>query len=405
MIWRAGFSIIISLLLASCATQDPSSLAYGKRDVGIDEAFVLPANYSVVGITSERASNAMTQTIVLSTKAYNSGENYFRVTLMGPVNSEGAGEQTLSYTALTEGRISRELRSQMPGIAMSRSPFYVQNNYGAFSYATGTTTGGDQCIYAWQQIRAPAHTQNFFQNRGRIDLRLRLCETGASQEKLLATMYEFTINSTIAASSWNPYGEPAGPSPELGRPGNPLLAPAVQTNLNGLYPATDLNAARLNAAQNQQDMQAEQKPVIRRPKTQYQQAAQQSPAEMQPLYQPVAPVYNPASHYPQAPVVVPPPQAQPHATNSGVPSGGQAAAPIVQSPVSQPPQIQVPSPNMAPNIAGSATQPVAVPRAPSQPVSTIIVPSPCKTAPHQGSGNGQPSSNINAADAANVVCP
>ncbi|MBX8827501.1 cellulose biosynthesis protein BcsN, partial [Ochrobactrum sp. SFR4] len=66
--------------MASCATKDPSSLAYGKREIGIDNAFVLPADRSVVGITQERASNAITQTIALNTNSALSGENFFRVT-------------------------------------------------------------------------------------------------------------------------------------------------------------------------------------------------------------------------------------------------------------------------------------------------------------------------------------
>lgn len=341
VIWRPCLFILSALLLASCATRDPSSLAYGKSDVGIDEAFLLPADRSIIGITQERASNAITQTIALNTNSGQSGENFFRVTFIGPVNPEGASEHTLSYMPLTEGRITRELRSEMAGIAMSRSPYYVQNNYGPFSYATGTTSGGDSCIYAWQQIRSAPNTQNFFQNRGRIDLRLRLCETGATQEKLLAAMYEFTINATIGVSSWNPLGEPAGPSPELGRPGNPLLAPSVNSNLSGPFPATDLNTDRLNTA-----LQKTDRPTPARSTTpSVRSAPQRAPEIIQPTSLPAV-----NSLYPQAPVIVPAPQ--------------QVNA-MPQAP-------QVPSPSAIQNPQGSP--------------STIVVPSPCGSANNQSSG-------------------
>lgn len=399
--WRACFFILSGFLLASCATRDPSSLTYGKRDVGIDEAFILPADRSVVGITQERASNAITQTIALSTNAAASGENNFRVTFFGPVNSEGASEHSLSYTALTEGRISRELRTEMAGIAMTRSPYYVQNNYGPFSYATGNSSTGDSCIYAWQQIRAPAHTQNFFQNRGRIDLRLRLCETGASQEKLLATMYEFTINSTIAAGGWNPYGEPASPSPHLGRPGNPLLAPSVNSNLSGPFPASDLNTERLNTSQQAAAIRHVQQsaPNARRMAPAPQRASVVQAPPMQDYYPPVAQPYA-VNPYPQAPITAPstvtvpaPQQVAPAQVRSIVPQVGQpaSAATVYQAPQT----LQVPSPVSG---QGNIIR-VPAPAASAFPAtgSALVVPSPCKVANNQSSGT--PAGNTA------VVCP
>ncbi|MBB6262265.1 hypothetical protein FHS77_002837 [Paenochrobactrum gallinarii] len=358
--------ILFCFILASCATRDPSNLTYGKRDVGIDAAFILPADRSVIGITQERASNGITQTIALSTNSSHSGENFFRVTFFGPVNAEGASENTLSYSQLTESRITRELRTEMAGVAITRSPYYVQNNYGPFSYATGTTSGGDSCIYAWQQIRAPAHTQNFFQNRGRIDLRLRLCETGTSQEKLLATMYEFTINATIGVSSWNPLGEPAGPSPELGRPGNPLLAPSVNSNMSGPFPASDLNTDRLNTTLQSTDSSAVSRSVLPAPKR----SAINQPAQMPDDYSPVTQPY--AVHtYPQSPVTVPAPQQ----INSAVTSVNHLPQPLqVLSPTMA--QVQTAAPLFVPApVQGQVMNPPAV-----------VVPSPCRLATNPSSG-------------------
>ncbi len=356
--------LITAFILTACATQDPNAIAYGKRDIGIDEAFVLPANRSIVGITQERASNAIVQTIALNTNSARAGGNYYRVTFFGPVNSAGASENTLSYQSLTEGRISRELRTEMAGITMVRSPYYVQNNYGPFSYATGTTASGESCIYAWQQIRSPSHTQNFFQNRGRIDLRLRLCETGASQEKLLASMYEFTINATIATSGWNPYGEPAGPSADIGRMGSPLMAPSVKSNLSGVFPASDLHTDRLNNAVSKAETAA---PARRMPAAQP--AYVNQPKAEPDYYPPVQQTYT-TSSYPQAPVVVPAPQLS---NTAPVQQRAMPVPPVYAVPPAQPVQIQVPSP--------VATQ------TPQVTPAAVIVPSPCKHPPNSTSTN------------------
>lgn len=357
-------------ILAACATSDPRSLDYGKREVGIDEAFVLPSNHSVVGITQERASNGITQTISLSTNSGYSGANYFRVTMMGPVDPTGASEHSLSYQPLTDGRISRELRTEMAGITMARSPFYVQNNYGPFSYATGKTAGGDSCIYAWQQIRSPAAAKNFFQNRGRIDLRLRLCETGATQEQLLASMYEFTINATIAVNGWNPYGEPAGPSADIGRMGNPLMAPGVNSSLSGIYPTADLNAARLNAAAYEATTAPPRAAAVQKPAPALRQSSQ-------PAYTENAQQVTLPSHYTPPQVTVPAPQQAAAAT-------GLSAKSVKKAPLGTPQKMRI-----VPAATGDAQVSAPDKGLPDTglPDTGLIVPPPCKLPTNSSSGS------------------
>jgi hypothetical protein len=99
--------------------------------------------------------------------------------------------------------------------------FYVQNSYGPFGYAFGRGAGTDLCLYAWQQVRAPTGTISPFANYGSIQIRLRACEAGATEQKLLAIMYNFTILGAVDAGGWNPYGEPGPVSPALGGIGAP----------------------------------------------------------------------------------------------------------------------------------------------------------------------------------------
>lgn len=81
---------------------------------------------------------------------------------------------------------------------------YLQNGYGAFSYAAGKGRGIDTCLYGWQDIRSPESMRQDFRNLGRIKVRLRLCQSGASVEQLLTVMYNYTITGTYASQSWNP---------------------------------------------------------------------------------------------------------------------------------------------------------------------------------------------------------
>ena len=115
--------------------------------------------------------------------------------------------------------ISRELRGTLPGIAMRRSDNYVQNRYGPFGFASGQSQSGDTCIFAWQRIRPAESQTRWLTGRGTIQICLRLCDLHLNEEQLLAFMYGFSINAAFNDYSWNPYGEPAGPASDLGRPG------------------------------------------------------------------------------------------------------------------------------------------------------------------------------------------
>src|SRR5690606_7000197 len=122
------------------------------------------------------------------------------------------------------------MRQLLPGVAMRRSPLYAQNSYGPFGYATGTYGDGDLCLYGWQRI-APSGPAGLSGSRGAIQVRLRLCQTGAREQALLAVMYGYTINAALSGSGWNPYGSPPPADPRLGTIGqliHPLGASASQ---------------------------------------------------------------------------------------------------------------------------------------------------------------------------------
>lgn len=216
--------IILTLGLTGCASREGVRLSDTATTVPDETALALPApgGPAIVNIVERRFSNGTQQDIFLFTSASTPGQNVMRVQLFGPVGSQLDGQKSLGYSSIRLSDIAKEMRHEFPGIALKQSPLYLQNNYGPFSYAYGSGRGNDACLYAWQQIRSPAEARTVFQNRGTIQVRLRLCEEGASEEKLLSTMYGYTIRGAFNAAGWNPYGEPPSVDPTLGRTGNPI---------------------------------------------------------------------------------------------------------------------------------------------------------------------------------------
>jgi hypothetical protein len=223
--WRyllAAFAITPAL--AGCGARDGVRLSDTAVTVPDETAFALPppSGPAIVNIVERRFSDSTQQDIFLFTSASTPGQNVLRVQLFGPVGLHMDGQKGLGYSSIRASEIAKEMRRELPGIGLTQSPLYLQNNYGPFSYAYGRGHGNDACLYAWQQIRSPEEARTVFQNRGTIQVRLRLCEEGASEEKLLSTMYGYTIRAAFNARGWNPYGAPPSVDPTLGRTGNPI---------------------------------------------------------------------------------------------------------------------------------------------------------------------------------------
>lgn len=218
----------MSLLLLGGCTAPQLQLTTGTRNLPVEESFVLPAPGTVAALAliEKRYTNAIQQDLFLSTSGTTPGQNYIRTQFYGTKTDVPFRDNSLGYKAITTARVSEEMRRELPGIRMVRSPYYVQNNYGAFGYAFGHSGASDLCLYAWQQIRSPAGTVSLIANYGAIQVRMRICQTGATEQSLLALMYSYTINATVGTSGWNPYGEPQGAPTTLGRTGSPIYPKA-----------------------------------------------------------------------------------------------------------------------------------------------------------------------------------
>lgn len=222
----AAIIILPSIALALAGCNNPGGIrpSGAPKMLPPEEALIFPppGGPEVINVISRTFSNAVQQEVILRSDARTPGQNYLKVELFGPQRAEDTGKDSLTSSSLRASSISREIRSAFPGAQLSTSSEYLQNAYGAFSYASGRGAGDDTCIYAWQRIRSPESMRQGFQNLGRINVTLRLCQSGVTTRDLLAVMYNYTITGSYDAEGWNPYGTAQKPPEGMGRSGNPI---------------------------------------------------------------------------------------------------------------------------------------------------------------------------------------
>ncbi|MBN9274834.1 MAG: cellulose biosynthesis protein BcsN, partial [Mesorhizobium sp.] len=88
----------------------------------------------------------------------------------------------------------------------------------------GRGAGDDGCLYGWQQIRSDVADRDRMRDLGMIQIRLRVCQAGASEKDLVEMMYGYTIVGGFSGATWNPYGTPASVDSQVGG-GEPLRVP------------------------------------------------------------------------------------------------------------------------------------------------------------------------------------
>ncbi|MGS1096723.1 cellulose biosynthesis protein BcsN (plasmid) [Aquamicrobium terrae] len=212
---------VLAVVVAACAQPNRLERSSLTESLPAQQALVLPppGGPAVVGVIERRYSNAIQQDVVLAAETAVPGQNLLRIQAFGPVGS--GGTTALVDRHLSGAAIGREMRGLLPGVAMRRSALYAQNAYGPFGYATGRHGKSDLCLYAWQRIAA-SQANAPLGSRGTIQIRLRVCRAGATEQALLAIMHGYTINASFAGSGWNPYGPPSPADPRLGRTGQPI---------------------------------------------------------------------------------------------------------------------------------------------------------------------------------------
>jgi len=217
---------VTAMAAAGCAARPGVGIATTSVIVPASSALVVPApgTSSIVSVVQRQYTNAVEQQVALSTSAATPGQNFLSIQAFGPVETVAMPGGTLAFKPVRHSAIQSEIRTYFPGRALAISSNFVRNGYGPFGYAYGRGAGNDGCLYGWQQIRSDEADRNKLNSLGMIQIRLRVCEAGASEKDLVELMYGYTIVGGFAGATWNPYGTPASVDGEIGG-GEPLRVP------------------------------------------------------------------------------------------------------------------------------------------------------------------------------------
>jgi hypothetical protein len=215
-------AIAVLTTVAACAGRSDLGYASLMSEVPATRAIVVPppGGPSVVAVLQRQYQDGLSQEIALSTASLTSGQNAFYVSLLNNTAGNMDIPDTLSLPSMTPDRIQNEMEERIPGVEMQTSLVYVQNKFGPFGFATGRSSAGDLCLYAWQRI-APGEPAIFVPG-GAVSVRLRLCDADASVDQLLRVFYGYTIAAYYRQESWNPYGEPPSPPAHFGEKDAPM---------------------------------------------------------------------------------------------------------------------------------------------------------------------------------------
>ncbi|UYN99171.1 MAG: cellulose biosynthesis protein BcsN [Devosia sp.] len=190
---------MLSLLvagLAGCSTtrELPPQEA---RIVTPADAMIMPpvGGPAISKVVSTTYPNALKQDISLVTQARTPGENKISVILFEGAGGDGS-DARLKDVPFTQVNLTEEALAAWPDTGMAVSPYYVQNAYGPFGYAIGKPANGDTCIYAWQRIE-PTTRPSGSVGRGTIFIRLQLCKQRATEQELLAVMYQLRLDVSV----------------------------------------------------------------------------------------------------------------------------------------------------------------------------------------------------------------
>lgn len=210
--------------LAGCADKGGIQTSGAPQMVAAEQAMIFPppGGPEIMAVINYNYTNAVKQDVLLRSEGTTQGQNYLKIELFGPQSQGGTVTDGLDFAGTRASQIAREIRREFPGKRISMSQEYLQNSYGAFSYAVGNGHGSDLCLYGWQEIRSKQDMRQGLRNLGKINVRARLCQPSATVQELLSLMYNFTITGNYANPTWNPYGTPQSPDAGIGRSSNPI---------------------------------------------------------------------------------------------------------------------------------------------------------------------------------------
>ena len=176
---RKILSVLTLLCLHGCNTvEDPflesmngsMPVSSGNRELPVDlaSASLTGLGEMPIGLHQTSVDASTRQILIWANTTTIAGENTLTISQSPP-----------SRSSLQRGpdrsEITRSLRSEFPGVAMSVDPSLRQNAYGVYGTATGKLGQKGGCVYAWQNID---------RTNSIVDLRLRYCHASLGPERL-----------------------------------------------------------------------------------------------------------------------------------------------------------------------------------------------------------------------------
>jgi hypothetical protein len=253
--------VMMALIASGCAAQRTIVENSGARAVPTDHAFVSlgPGGPAILSVIQSDYANATRQTIALATRGKTPGENQLRVDVFGVKNDNIPLDSSLPDLPLKEAELAAEAQDALPDVSLRVSNVYLQNRYGPFDYSVGKTAQGDTCVYGWQRLATPDQKISLINSRNAISIRLRLCDSVASEAALAATMMNLNVNVALSSGSWTP--EPRELSADVGAVNAPTAPPQIAiAAANPLPPSPARAAPPLRARQTRRALSPERAP-------------------------------------------------------------------------------------------------------------------------------------------------
>jgi hypothetical protein len=152
-----------------------------------------------IGLRQTSTDGVTRQTLVWANTTTLPGENALTI-------STAAASRSTLRKGPDRAEITRTLRSEFPGAAMSIDPVIRQNAYGAYGAATGKLGDKGGCVYAWQIINRDVKLAR----NHPAELRLRYCHSSLGPEVLADLLTGLSLRGpTTAAAVAYGYPSPA----------------------------------------------------------------------------------------------------------------------------------------------------------------------------------------------------
>jgi len=203
-------------------------VATGNRELPIHlaSASLTGLGEMPIGLRQTSTNGVTRQTLVWANTTTLAGENALAIST-----------SAASTKAPNRAEITRTLRSEFPGVAMSIDPVIRQNAYGAYGAATGKLGDKGGCVYAWQSIKRDV-------DLGRshpAEVSLRYCHSSLGPEVLADLLIGLSLKgpTTAAPAAAVAYGYTAT-TPAV------AIQPTAETEKSEVSPTAPVSVAVSN---------------------------------------------------------------------------------------------------------------------------------------------------------------